>query len=68
MVWEITATELLARYEKGERNFAGVDLNPSCEHDWVNLGQTDLREINLHCHLNLVIQAKPLMCKLLRSI
>ena len=26
MVWEITTHELLARYNTGERNFAGVDI------------------------------------------
>ncbi|MEM7592838.1 MAG: pentapeptide repeat-containing protein [Cyanobacteria bacterium P01_A01_bin.83] len=55
MAWEITVDELRARYAAGERNFAGVDLNPSCSGDWIKLNQwdwvnkkiLDLRGINL---------------------
>ena len=41
MVWEMTAEELLARYKAGERNFAGVDLNPNCDMEWVKLSRWD---------------------------
>ena len=47
MVWEMTAEELLARYKAGERNFAGVDLNPRCDNEWIGLSRADLRGINL---------------------
>jgi uncharacterized protein YjbI with pentapeptide repeats len=41
MVWEITVEELRTRYANGERNFAGVDLNPSCSGNWVKLSEWD---------------------------
>jgi len=57
MAWEITADELLERYAAGERNFAGVDLNPSnsidrgrvklSRWDWVDKIVLDLSGINL---------------------
>lgn len=41
MVWEITAEELLERYEKGERDFSGIIL------EYANLSGVELRNIDL---------------------
>ncbi len=50
MVWEITASELLARYADGERNFAGIELIQSegvPQDCMIDLEGAILRDINL---------------------
>lgn len=45
MVWEISAEELLVRYDAGERNFAGVEVIRN--HWCIDLEGLDFRGINL---------------------
>ena len=45
MVWEITAEELIIRYERGERNFAGVEVIRT--HGFIDLKGFNLQGINL---------------------
>lgn len=50
MVWEITAEELLVRYNSGERNFAGIELIQSQgvpQDSSIDLEGAILRDINL---------------------
>ena len=52
MIWKITTDELLARYNAGERNFAGIELIRIPERDGIDspieeLEGADLRGINL---------------------
>ncbi|BAZ45555.1 rfrA pentapeptide repeat-containing protein [Chondrocystis sp. NIES-4102] len=52
MVWKLTTDELLARYNAGERNFAGIELIRILERDGISspiegLEGVDLRGINL---------------------
>ncbi|MBA3921357.1 MAG: hypothetical protein H0X31_06525 [Nostocaceae cyanobacterium] len=47
MVWKITTDDLLAQYNTGKRNFAGIELIPYGDDSAIDLDGVVLRDINL---------------------